>query len=443
MKLAAQLCLALTLTAGSAHAGNQFNVQCGYSHSLPDDPIVHAGQPGRAMGHDFFGNTGTNAYSTYTSLTANKVTTCDASADVSAYWAPQLKRASGIVAPQYQKTYYKNDQPVVPLQAIPAGLEMLAGNHRGAAPNPHINFLCRGGSYSTTAPTNCPVVMDNNGTFAQLDIAVHFPDCWDGRTLAPNPASGISNMAYRQSDGTCPGAYPIKLPELQMSVAYDLRQDGDLSGAQLSMDPTWREGKWEAQWGGMYTAHGDFINVWKVDTMQYLIDRCMNAPVTPGSTCDKSIPTHYAAASADAWVDANDVVHGGDATLTSAPNSVVLMQFPTPAGLGDYPYTSASLQTLGQNVTDASAVMLDLYAAATGWDDTTHLPPASACTNQRIGGIYLDNAPQVRLNDVDSYIASQVAAGASLIGICLRNGSGRTVQFSSREGNWAPALYFK
>ncbi len=68
---------------------------------------MYPGQPGRAMVPDFFGNTDTDAYSDYTSLNANKVTTCDDKADISAYWLPQLRRASGIVVPDSIKTYYK------------------------------------------------------------------------------------------------------------------------------------------------------------------------------------------------------------------------------------------------------------------------------------------------------------------------------------------------
>ena len=39
----------------------QFKVECGWSHSAPDDPIVHPGTPGRSHLHDFFGNTATDA----------------------------------------------------------------------------------------------------------------------------------------------------------------------------------------------------------------------------------------------------------------------------------------------------------------------------------------------------------------------------------------------
>ncbi|OTP75825.1 putative secreted protein [Caballeronia sordidicola] len=125
------------LAAGAVNARG-FDVQCNYSHTLPDDAIVYPGKPGEAMVHEFFGNPNANAYTTYDSLNNNKVTTCNSAADVSAYWAPQLKRKSGIVFPTYQKTYYLNDQPVVPVQPIPPGLEMLAGDHMGTGPNPRV-----------------------------------------------------------------------------------------------------------------------------------------------------------------------------------------------------------------------------------------------------------------------------------------------------------------
>jgi Domain of unknown function (DUF1996) len=456
MKIRIAIWIMFMLVTGAARA-NQFNVKCDYSHTLPDDAIIYPGQPGRAMVHDFFGNPNADAYTTYDSLNDNKLTTCDSSADVSSYWVPQLNRASGIVVPRFQKTYYQNFQPVVPLQVIPSGLEMLAGNHMGTAPNPHINFLCRGGSYTTVAPTHCPVVTDSQGTYSQLDISVHFPDCWDGKTLVPvfgrsamtknghmSMPTGNMNVAYRQSDGTCPSGYPVKIPELQLNVEYNLGQDPDLSTAQLSMDPVLVDGKWVPQWGSLYTAHADFISAWKADSMQYLIDTCSNRPAIPGATCNNSIPTYYSAATADIWLDSAGAVHATDTTLTAGPGDTVLIKFPTPGNLKDYPYAHAYLQTMGQNTTDSTAIYLNLYAASTAWDDATQPPAASACDRSRaIGGVYLDNVYQVRLNDMTGYIASQVAAGAQQIGVCIQNTTGKTVQFSSREGSWIPGLYLK
>jgi hypothetical protein len=130
MKLRITIGIVLMLGAGIAHAGTIFNTNCNYSHTLADDPIVYPGKTGEAMVHDFFGNPSTNANSTYGTLSTQKDVTCDSLADRSAYWAPQLKRASGIIMPTFEKTYYRNDQPVAsfPVHAIPLGLQMLAGD---------------------------------------------------------------------------------------------------------------------------------------------------------------------------------------------------------------------------------------------------------------------------------------------------------------------------
>jgi hypothetical protein len=447
------------LAAGAAHAGGEFNTQCNYSHTLPDDPIVYPGKAGEAMVHDFFGNTNTNASSTYDSLNSNKATTCDSTADRSAYWAPQLKRASGIINPTFEKTYYKDDHDVAsyPIHAIPLGLQMLAGDHMGTSPNPHINFLCLGtGNYTTTMPTSCPAV-SGSGEPSTLNISVHFPDCWDGVNLVPNlgssranrmkglmkAASGALNAAYRNSDGTCPAGYPVKIPELQLNISYPLGDDPDLTTAQLSLDPILQNGQWVPQWGSMYTAHGDFFNAWHAQSMQFIVDSCMNKPSTPGATCSKNIPTYYSAASADVRLTSSGSTEATGATLVSDPGDVVFIKFPTPANLDDYAYAGSYLQSFAGNVSDTSAVMLDLYAASTDWDDATKLPTAASCTTQKIGGIYLDNVQQVRINDISSYVASQKAAAAKQIGICVRNATGRTVTFSSRDGSWTPGLYLK
>ncbi|MGA7817482.1 DUF1996 domain-containing protein [Caballeronia sp.] len=453
--------IALMLGAGIAHAGTAFNSVCSYSHTLADDPIVYPGKTGEAMVHDFFGNASTNANSTYETLRTGKDVTCDAIADRSAYWVPQLKRASGIIMPTFEKTYYKNDQPVdsSPVHAIPPGLQMLAGDHMGTAPNSHINFICLGsGNYTTTMPTSCPPNSASTGDPSELHISVHFPDCWDGKTLKPilgssradrmkslmKASGGALNVAYRNSDGTCPAAYPVKIPELQLNVAYPLGNDPDLSTAQLSLDPIFQNGQWVPQWGSMYTAHGDFINAWHPESMQYMIESCMNKGVVAGSTCSKNIPTYYSRASADVQLDSRGAVHPTDATLTLAPGDVILMKMPMPANLDDYSYTGAYLQTLGGNITDSTAISIYIYAASTDWDDGAHLPTAAACsTTNYVGPIYLDNVQQVRNNDVSKYIASQKAAGAKQIGFCLRNTTTKTFQFSSREGSWAPGLYLK
>ena len=84
MKLNAfTLTLAPLLVAGafSAHAGPQAHVVCAYHHTLGDDAIMMFGKPNQAMWHDFFGNTHTDAVSTYQTLRDQPETTCDNKAD--------------------------------------------------------------------------------------------------------------------------------------------------------------------------------------------------------------------------------------------------------------------------------------------------------------------------------------------------------------------------
>ncbi|MFM0226086.1 DUF1996 domain-containing protein [Paraburkholderia dipogonis] len=427
--------LSLLMAGANVAWAGQFSVQCAYSHTLPDDSIVRYGLPGFAMQHDFFGNTKTDAYTELAALQANKVTTCNSAADISAYWAPQLKRATGIVVPDFQKTYYKNGSASQPLTAIPQGLEMLAGNHHGTGPSAPISFFCANVGYTQNAPTSCPVVNGN----AQLNIVVWFPDCWDGVNIKPDFSAGVQNMAYNNA-GVCPPGYPVKIQQLNMNIQYTLGNNGDLTDAQLSMDPIMVNGVLTPQWGSLYTAHADFINGWKPDSLQYATDNCSNTD----NACGYNIPTYYSKAIADTWLDSAGTPHNGDQTLRVGPGDIIFLKFPTPTNTTDYPWTSANLQTQGHNTTNSTAEYLNLYAGTTSWDDANNPPNASACTSTSIGGIYLDNVDQLRLNGVDSYVKQQIAASAPETAICIKNNTGTVVEFNSREKNiGVPALYLK
>ena len=66
-----------------------FLVRCEFSHRAQVDPIVSHGGTASHI-HDFFGNTTTNANSTYDTLRAGG-TTCSTPGDKSAYWIPTVK----------------------------------------------------------------------------------------------------------------------------------------------------------------------------------------------------------------------------------------------------------------------------------------------------------------------------------------------------------------
>lgn len=186
---------ALLFTIHAAHAAPQAHVVCGYSHTLGDDAIMMYGMPNEAMLHDFFGNVQTDADSSRESLRRDEKTTCDNKADSSAYWAPSLRLPDGtVVKPAYQKTYYQaSNVDAWPLHPFPAGLSLLAGDHHGSAPNPHITFLCANGKgYTTKTGEVCGLRKANDAV--QFNIGIQFPNCWDGVNL--KPAHGLINATY-------------------------------------------------------------------------------------------------------------------------------------------------------------------------------------------------------------------------------------------------------
>jgi hypothetical protein len=241
-------------TAGfPSGAGNPgiFTDRCDFSHEAADDPILLPGRTGMSMQHDFYGNTGTSASSTAASLVGGS-TTCTTSADSSAYWTPVLYQNGHALQPMSALIYWRrsaNDsEPVV---AVPAGLQMIAGNETATAPQPKsvVAWTCTGDTqqrHSTSTPHDC------TGR-SQVRLIITFPSCWDGHTL-----SGASqrNVVYRGASG-CPASHPVQIPQVVFHVSYPT---SSAAGLSLSMSPTMR--------GSVDTAHVDFINGWAEPVMQ-------------------------------------------------------------------------------------------------------------------------------------------------------------------------------
>jgi hypothetical protein len=252
--------------------GNNFFSNCRFSHTAPDDPIVHPGRPGRSHPHTFFGNTSTNAYSTPASL-RRAATTCKPSADTAAYWVPTLFQDGREVRPMKAQLYYVlrgYDQ----MRAFPAGLKMIAGNADATRPqSTRITYWACGGhavrsAPSATVPETCPVLAGNvfallrgkkrptkirvrSTTF--LELHVNFPDCWDGRRL--DNADHRSHMAYSR-EYVCPASHPVKVPLIRLQIRYPLR-----SGAGVSLAS-----------GGQFSGHADFVNAWHQRRLEQLVE---------------------------------------------------------------------------------------------------------------------------------------------------------------------------
>lgn len=235
----------------------QFVAKCTYSHSAPDDPIVHPDEPGRSHRHDFYGSTGTDASSAAADL-AERPTTCDKEADTAAYWQPTLYDHGQEVEPAHLHAYYRAAPGVDPTRVVapPFGLELIAGDPGATGPtgSEAAGWVCGTSTRLWVEPPSCPDT-------APLHMLLTFPDCWDGEHLR---ADDHRSHAVYSSNGSCPGSHPQHLPQLTVSIKYPISGVGhDLTLAS----------------GSTYSAHGDFLNAWDDAGLQREIANCIHRDV--------------------------------------------------------------------------------------------------------------------------------------------------------------------
>jgi hypothetical protein len=244
-----------------------FAVTCGFAREAMDDPIVYPGQPGVSHDHSFVGNLTTSASSTNASLLAGR-TTCDDSADRSAYWMPTLLVAGKAVLPAFaQATYRRSVAGTV--KPFPAGFRMIGGDSHatGVQPVSVVAWSCgseaAGATPSQTPPT-CPDAWPNG-----LRLRVTFPSCWDGSSL--DSVNHKSHVAYPVA-GACPSTHPVAVPELTLVFAYPSTGG---SGVTLAS-------------GGALTGHADFMNAWQPGSLGREVARWFNGRQGQGGSFGQS-----------------------------------------------------------------------------------------------------------------------------------------------------------
>lgn len=420
--LSAAMASAMLLPSLCAHAGPQAHVVCAISHTRGDDAIMMYGMPNQAMWHDFFGNTHADAWSDYSSLRQRPETTCDNKADSSAYWAPSLRLPDGtVVQPAYQKTYYQASHVTqYPLTPFPAGLALLAGDHHGTQPNGKITFLCANGKgYSNKVGEVCGLRKAKDAV--QFNIGIQFPNCWDGIHL--KPLHGMKNAVY-DVKGQCPSGYPVKIPTVNMNVAYVLKGITflDTAKAQLSLDPTMNGDTREEHWGSLYTAHADFMNGWTEEGARFMTDLCMNQ----GMDCGTNVPYGYSKALANVTVSSETPSGQGlqisdnwkQGGRTRNPETLSLVKFaipPLPAGQ-DPAQFKYRIRLYGGKVENNGADQIFFYPASNDWDPATvNWKQRPACSYRSEALLYLNHVREYRMVDVDTAVRKALAAGKTEI----------------------------
>jgi hypothetical protein len=273
-----------------------FTDRCGYSHEAADDPILAPGKPGQSMHHNFFGNTMTDASSTAETLVGG-ATTCTTSADSSAYWTPVMYQNGRALTPKTALIYWRQGKALAPaVDAVPEGLQMIAGNETATAPQPLsvIRWTCSAtranplpGKGSTT-PHDCP------GT-SRIRLIVTFPSCWDGHTLS---AVGQTNVVYPTASG-CPSSHPVVIPQIVFHVSYPT---SSATGLTLSMTPTMR--------GSTNTEHVDFINGWRQAVISADVTACISTATRCGPVTGPDASPNGPAPGALAKAKARQILRG-------------------------------------------------------------------------------------------------------------------------------------
>ena len=235
--------------------GVNFVGSCAFSHMGMDDPIVFPAQPGASHDHSFVGNTTTNAFSTLGSLRGGS-TTCRRDGETAAYWMPTLLLNGQMIAPSGATIYYRR-RTLAPVRAFPAGFKLVAGDAHATAPQgKRITFWNCGAAAGMPASAEVPTCPNTRS--ASLRLHVSFPNCWNGREL--DSADHKSHMAYAQR-GRCPASHPVAMPAIALIFRYPIT-----GGAGVTLAS-----------GGQYSAHGDFFNAWRQNTLVSLVNGCLNA----------------------------------------------------------------------------------------------------------------------------------------------------------------------
>jgi hypothetical protein len=259
----------------TAPTEESFVVKCGFSHREQVDPIVDFGEtypPGSDHKHDFFGNTTTNANSTYETLRAGP-TNCDDPGDTAAYWIPTLSwtDSSGTTerTASITRFYYRlgGKSPNIPVEAHPAGLKVVTVQGK------NVEWRCFNGTWSSKPPSRCA-----NG---KLVVRIKFPDCLaedssgqplldtrdeQGNTLyVPDDHRSHMVDSVRPENALkdkCPSTHPYSVPMLQTNIEFPI--------------PPGTRGKVTLSSGAYSTMHTDFFNAWDQARLEHLVDTCLN-----------------------------------------------------------------------------------------------------------------------------------------------------------------------
>lgn len=317
-------CLTVPVTCPEA----KFRTTINGTHILYDDPIRNYGQPGGSHCHQFFGNRGTNAYSTYASQRTRRGSNAGGGPyNATGYWlpCPVIANAFGdgknyAVKIDLAVIYYTTNPGSgnTRTSRIPRGLRYILGTNMDdpddlivkaeiAAANAQPGTAGRysyltngfGGWVCAASAQKVKYLKNTDGSdpFSPTCAAgarnfyVEFtaPSCWDGTN--PWSPSGYKHMRHKIRDNTlsldvCPNGW-WELPELQGKVDFTLGAFATYSTVRLSSDDMAATAAGHAMRNGE-SFHTDWFGGWDDTTFMTWQNFCSGIMNQVAHQCDYS-----------------------------------------------------------------------------------------------------------------------------------------------------------
>lgn len=307
----------------------KFRTAINGSHILYDDPIRNYGLPGTSHCHEFFGNKGANAYSTYARLRTKRASTAGGGPyNGTAYWAPCAVLTNPFsdgknyaVKIDWVVIYYTTNPGSLNIYTsrIPRGLRYILGTNMddpddlivkaeiaaaNAQPGTAGRYVYTGNGYNgwhcTTTTTNSSKWLknsDNTDPFSPTcpagaqNFYVEFvaPSCWDG--VNPWSPGGYKHMRQTVYDNVagrnvCPNGW-YQLPELQGKLYHTLGAWPNYGNVRLSSDDAAATAAGHAIRNGE-SFHTDWFGAWDDTTFMAWQNYCSGIMNQTAHQCDYS-----------------------------------------------------------------------------------------------------------------------------------------------------------
>ncbi|AFU97527.1 hypothetical protein M5M_01500 [Simiduia agarivorans SA1 = DSM 21679] len=288
-------------------------INCDFSHSSYNDPIVYPGQENAAHLHRFYGNMLVDHMLTTESLLSSGDSSCQGGElNRSAYWVPALLAplydpdtgeraldADGEPAWQTVPAVVGNDEEaheifyysagiddLSAIQPVPAGLRMIAGKATTQPEAPQdtsiVRWHCQSWESDDAENPQFSATIPECVAPDRVRMDIFFPSCWNGEDL--DSADHQSHMAYPISEGgpngtRCPESHPVAVVRPSYHYAFGVKPE--------VFDPVTQSSRGWRLASDMYAVtvstpgglslHADWINGWHPQIMAALLDVCIKS----------------------------------------------------------------------------------------------------------------------------------------------------------------------